>query len=87
MDPTPDGTPEDVRIAAIRRDIEMARVRIVKTIDALEYKADMSARLADVLSSTAASFTSRFLKRIPSRVSSAPSDPGDPDQPSLLDDP
>jgi hypothetical protein len=86
MDPTPDGTPEDVRIAAIRLDIEMARMRIVKTIDALEYRADMPSRLADVLSHTTARFTSRFLQRIPSRASSGPSDPVDSDQPSL-DDP
>ena len=58
MGPTPNGTPEDVRIAAIRLDIEIARMRIVRTIDTLEYKADMPARLADVLSNTVASFTS-----------------------------
>jgi Protein of unknown function (DUF3618) len=66
MDPTRDGTAHDDRVAEIRSDIELARTRIVETIDALEYKADVPARLADVLSTTASSITARILQRIPS---------------------
>ena len=66
MDPTPDGTPEDVRVAEVRRDIELARARLAETISALEYKADVPTRLADVLSATASKLTARVLDRIPS---------------------
>ena len=66
MDPTRDRTAEDIRVAEIRLDIEMARTRIAETIDALEYKADVSARLADALSATASSITARVMQRIPS---------------------
>jgi hypothetical protein len=66
MDPTPDGTAEDSRIAEIRLEIELAKVRIVETIDALEHKADVPARLADTLSTAASNITARILQRIPS---------------------
>jgi hypothetical protein len=66
MDPTGDGTAEEVRVAEIRLDVELARERIAETIHALEYKADMSTRLADVLSTTASKITARILERIPS---------------------
>ena len=66
MDPTPDGTGEDVRVAEIRLDIELARKRIVDAVDALEYKADVPARIADVLSTTASNIAASVLQRIPS---------------------
>jgi Protein of unknown function (DUF3618) len=66
MDPTRDGTSEDVRVAAVRRDVELARKRIAETIHALEHKADVPTRLADVLSAAASRFTARVLERIPS---------------------
>jgi hypothetical protein len=66
MDPTPDGRAEDSRVAEIRREIELAKIRIVQTIDALEHKADVPARLADALSTTASNITARVLQRIPS---------------------
>jgi hypothetical protein len=44
-----------------------ARARVVQTIDALEYKADVPARLAEVLSSTASGIAARLLGRTPSR--------------------
>lgn len=65
MDAAQDRTAEDVRVAEIRLEIERTRSRIVETIDALEYKADVPARLADVLSATASSVTARVLQRIP----------------------
>ncbi len=66
MDPTRDGTAEDTRVAEIRLDVELARKRIAETIHALEYKADVPTRLADLLSATASRFTARVLARIPS---------------------
>lgn len=65
MDAAQDRTAEDVRVAEIRLEIERTRSRIVETIDALEYKADVPARLADVLSATASNVTARVLQRIP----------------------
>lgn len=64
------GTVEDPRIAEIRRDIERARLRVAETIDALEYKADLSARLGDVLSTAASSVATRVLQRSPMTHSS-----------------
>jgi hypothetical protein len=73
MDPTADGRPEpdDVRIARIRLDIERTRARIVENIDALEYKADIPARIADVLSATASNVTARILQAFPSKRSTS----------------
>jgi hypothetical protein len=65
VDAAQDRTAEDVRVAEIRLEIERTRSRIVETIDALEYKADVPARLADVLSATASNVTARVLQRIP----------------------
>ena len=67
MDPTRDGTLTDERVAEIRIEIDAARRRVVEVIDALEYKADVPARLADGLSATASSVTARLLERIPER--------------------
>jgi uncharacterized membrane protein len=67
MDATRDGTAARDRVAEIRLEIEAARERIVETIDALEYKADVPSRLADGLSATASSVTARLLDRIPER--------------------
>ena len=75
MDPTRDGTAEDVRVAEIRLDVELIRKRIAETIHALEYKADVPTRLADVLSATASRFTARVLERIPSPSRPAKSTP------------
>jgi uncharacterized membrane protein len=67
MDPTRDGAVARERVAEIRLEIDAARRRIVDVIDALEYKADVPARLADGLSATASSVTARLLERIPER--------------------
>jgi uncharacterized membrane protein len=67
MDPTRDGTVADERVAEIRLEIDAARKRVVDVIDALEYKADVPARLADGLSATASNVTARLLERIPER--------------------
>ncbi len=70
MDPVENGTAEDPRVGEIRRDIERARARIAEAVDALEYKADVPARLGDVLSATASNITARVLSRLP--TTSAP---------------
>lgn len=66
MDPRQDGRAEDLRVTEIRREIEALRLRIAETIDALEYKADVGARLGDKLSATASNVTSRVRQRMPS---------------------
>jgi uncharacterized membrane protein len=68
MDPTRDGTVPYRRVAEIRLEIDAARRRVVEAIDALEYKADVPARLADGLSATASNVTARLLERIPDRT-------------------
>ena len=82
MDATRDRAADDDRVAEIRLEIEQARARIVETIDAIEYKADVPARLGDAISATVAGVTARVLQRIPS-MSPAPlvvdgKDDGDP---------
>jgi uncharacterized membrane protein len=67
MDPTRDAAVARERVAEIRLEIDAARRRIVDVIDALEYKADVPARLADGLSATASNVTARLLERIPER--------------------
>ena len=66
MDPSEDRRAEDRGVAEIRREIEGIRLRIAETIDALEYKADVGARLGDKLSATASSVTARVRQRMPS---------------------
>lgn len=73
MDAEKDRDPEAIRVAQIRADIEAARGRIVETIDALGYKADLPARLGDLLSSTASGIASRVLGRFPSSTDGIPS--------------
>jgi Protein of unknown function (DUF3618) len=70
MDASRDGTAEGARVAQIRSDIVAARARVVETIDALEYKTDLPARLADVLGSTAAGIAARVLGRASSPATS-----------------
>jgi hypothetical protein len=65
VDPVENGRAEDPRVDEIRRDIERTRTRIAEAVDALEYKADVPARLGDVLSATASNITARVLARIP----------------------
>lgn len=66
MDPTHDRTAEEIRVAEVRLEIEAVRSRISETLDALGYKADVPARLADMLSTTASSVAGRLLHRLPS---------------------
>jgi Protein of unknown function (DUF3618) len=65
MAPPQDRSAEDVRVDEIRRDIEAIRLRIALGIDALAYKADIPSRLGDALTSATATFTARFLRRLP----------------------
>ena len=65
MGSSTDGTAEADRVNEVRREIEGIRFRIAVTIDALAYKVDVPSRLADVLSDTASSFTTRLMQRLP----------------------
>ena len=67
MDATGDEAAARERVAEIRLRIEAARERIAGTVDALEYKADVPARLADGLSAMAANVTARLLDQIPKK--------------------
>lgn len=51
----------------IRREIEVLRLRIAETIDALGYKADVGSRLKDKVSATSSSVAARVRQRMPSR--------------------
>ena len=68
MDTPQDRTAEDVRLVEIRHEIAAARKRIAESIDALEYKTDVPARLGDTLASAASNLTARLLDRLPSSV-------------------
>jgi hypothetical protein len=65
VDPVENGRAEDPRVDEIRRDIGRARTRIAETVDALEYKADVPARLGDVLSAATSSVATRIMQRMP----------------------
>ena len=54
-------------LARIRVDVELAKARIVETIDALGYKVDVPTRIGDMLSATASNVTARNLQALPSR--------------------
>jgi hypothetical protein len=56
MDPTGDRTAPDDGVAGIRAEIVAARVRLVGTLDALRYKADVPARLGDSVGTAASTF-------------------------------
>jgi hypothetical protein len=76
MDAREDGRAEDLRVAEIRAEIEVVRLRIAETFDALGYKADVPARLGDVMNSTAATVMARVLQHVPTIPRKAP----DPDE-------
>jgi Protein of unknown function (DUF3618) len=68
MDATQEGTTESVGVSEIRQEIELVRLRIVETIDALEYKADVPSRLTDVLSATASKIAADLVDRVPASI-------------------
>jgi hypothetical protein len=61
---TPGGraTPVD-RVVEIRADLDAARRRIAVTLEALRYKADMPARLGDLLGTMASEFMAHVIDR------------------------
>ena len=75
MDPNKDRRAEDIRIDEIRREIETTRSRVAETIDALRYKADLPARLGDVLSALAEGAAAQVAQRLVSS-SQRPGDEG-----------
>lgn len=64
MDPNKDRRAEDIRIDEIRREIETTRSRVAETIDALRYKADLPARLGDVLTALAEGAAAQVAQRL-----------------------
>jgi Protein of unknown function (DUF3618) len=69
MDPSGDRTPPIERVAQIRAEIEAARARVVGTLDALRFKADVPARLGDSVGTAAATFTAHLIDRLKSSES------------------
>jgi hypothetical protein len=64
MDTTQDRGTEDNRVEKIRREIEITRARLAETIDALRYKADLPARLGEMLSAAAEGVATHVLQRL-----------------------
>jgi Protein of unknown function (DUF3618) len=64
VDPNKDRRAEDIRIDEIRREIETTRSRVAETIDALRYKADLPARLGDVLTALAEGAAAQVAQRL-----------------------
>jgi Protein of unknown function (DUF3618) len=76
VDPSGDRTPPADRVAEIRAEIEGARARLVGTLDALWFKADVPARLGDSVGAAASAFTAHLIDRLTSSESKSP--PEDP---------
>ena len=66
MDPRTDGRTEDIRLDEIRGEILATRSRVAETIDALRYKADLPARLGDVLAAVAEGAAAQVAQRLAS---------------------
>jgi hypothetical protein len=75
VDPGTDGRTEDIRLDEIRGEILATRSRVAETIDALRYKADLPARLGDVLAAVAEGAAAQVAQRL----ASASQLPGDED--------
>jgi Protein of unknown function (DUF3618) len=69
MDPSGDRTAPDDGIARIRAEIVAARVRLVGTLDALRYKADLPARLGDSVGTGASRFIAHVIDGLTSSES------------------
>ena len=69
MDPSGDRTPPVDRVAQIRAEIEAARARVVGTLDALWFKADVPARLGDWVGTAASTFSAHLIDRLTSSES------------------
>jgi hypothetical protein len=61
MDPSGDRTAPEDGVARIRAEIVAARVRLVGTLDALRYKADVPARLGDSVGTAASTFIAHVI--------------------------
>ena len=75
MDPNTDRRTEELRVDEIRREIESTRSRVAETIDALRYKADLPARLGELLAAAAEGTAAHVMLRL-----APPSRPAGPDE-------
>jgi Protein of unknown function (DUF3618) len=69
VDPSGDRTPPIEPVAEIRAEIEAARARVVGTLDALRFKADVPARLGESVGIAASTFTAHVIDRLTSSES------------------
>lgn len=76
MDPNTDRRTEELRVDEIRREIESTRSRVAETIDALRYKADLPARLGEVLAAAAEGTAAHVVQRLASSTGPAGPDDG-----------
>ena len=86
MDPSTDGRTEDIRLAEIRGEILATRSRLAETIDALRYKADLPARLGDVLAAVAEGAAAQVAQRLASAGQLLGDEDAGEDQPSPAPD-
>jgi hypothetical protein len=66
MDSSRSGTPPVDPVAKIRADIASARTRMAETLEALQFKADLPARLGDSVGNAALIFTEHVFDRVTS---------------------
>ena len=64
MDPDTDRGTEELRVNAIRREIETTRTRVAETLDALRYKGDLLARLGELLAAVAEGTAAHVAQRL-----------------------
>ena len=87
MDPSRDRTAPVDRVAGIRAEIVAARVRLVGTLDALRYKADVPARLGESVGTAASTFIAHLIDGLTSSESEgtrdAPIEDSAPDVPGV----
>jgi hypothetical protein len=75
MDPSGDRTAPVDRVAGIRAEIVAARMRLVGTLDALRYKADVPARLGESVGTAASTFIAHLIDGLTSESEGTREDP------------
>jgi hypothetical protein len=72
VDPNTGRGTEDDRVDEVRQEIERIRPRMAATIDALRYKADLPARIGDVLVAVAEGAAAQVAQRLASASTPPP---------------